>query len=949
MNAKHPSPRPFTTGDPRPHAPAALVALLLLAHPAAARAQKPAGGAPPAGTNAPDPAAPRTTAPDPSAAGAPAAEPLSAEDLVRQGNELRRAGQMRAAVGAFRTARSLAPRSYEIRVLLADTLRRIGEVERALPEYDAARSLDPARPEGYSGRGLILRARYDYEGAVAILEEGLKRVAQAARPDLLLVMAETRRRQGRLEEARRLFEEEMAARDRDAPARAGLAQVAEDRGDLDGAVKGWDDYLAIKADDDAAATRRQELRELRASIEALRGTAAREPGGAILAELGRLLAIAGDRRGAVQAYRDSLRAEPRGLQARRGLALALRDAGPEGAQEAAREFRAVLRSSPGDGVALYNLVAIARASGDPAAEGKAWRDLALSRPDDPFAQHGYQAFLEAQGPEVLARALRVLPESPVDRIDPGLLRLRALLLTSAGRREETAATLSALLIRDPTDPWSLEVANEILFLDPGLLQSIAGRLAPAPPVPGTVAPGGAGTAPDSAAADATLRAPEAERRILLARLTWWSGRGEEALVVLRQAVAAFPDSAIARSALGEGYQEIAHRPDLAIAELRKALEIDPSRPPAYVDLSLALLHASRTREAEEVARRCLKSAPGFVPALSVLGAALFDRGEFQGAADAYAEALVADPADNFGLARGQLPIALAALGRNLEARRVLRGSLPLFPELLYREAWAFARDSCRDRTFHGQDWTSWRTRFQGTLRSDQDAYRAIARMLGSLEDPYTRLRDPEETGAVFLSRHGAAIRTDALGRVLGPSQSVVVGETPDGLGYIRLSNFTDPEVVARVREALVSLRLKEGIVLDLRGNGGGLSRRADEIGDLLVGPGKEAGVDESSTGPVAQITGGDGAVTGSPLTVLVDGQTGSAAERLARTLSNTGRAALVGDTTFGKGRAQVSRVLPGGTTVLVSVSEMLGPDGQPLQGRGLRPKQRDPRDKLRGP
>jgi carboxyl-terminal processing protease len=71
--------------------------------------------------------------------------------------------------------------------------------------------------------------------------------------------------------------------------------------------------------------------------------------------------------------------------------------------------------------------------------------------------------------------------------------------------------------------------------------------------------------------------------------------------------------------------------------------------------------------------------------------------------------------------------------------------------------------------------------------------------------------------------------------------------------------------------------------------------------------------------------------------VLVDGQTGSAAERLARTLSATGRASLSGDATFGKGKAQVSHVLPGGTTVLVSISEMLGPDGKPLQGRGLQP------------
>ncbi|MEK7282832.1 MAG: S41 family peptidase, partial [Acidobacteriota bacterium] len=188
-----------------------------------------------------------------------------------------------------------------------------------------------------------------------------------------------------------------------------------------------------------------------------------------------------------------------------------------------------------------------------------------------------------------------------------------------------------------------------------------------------------------------------------------------------------------------------------------------------------------------------------------------------------------------------------------------------------------------------------------------------------------------------LARRGSSSATDALGRAAIHGRTVVTGELPGGLGYIRLGNFTDPGVVAEVRAALEKMRRMEGIVLDLRGNTGGLGRSADAIGDLLVGPGKDAGVDVGPSGEMPQVTGGEGALTDSPLVVLVDGQTGSAAERLARTLENTGRATLSGQTTFGKGRAQVSRVLPGGTTVLVSASEMLGPDRRPIQGKGLQP------------
>jgi len=860
----------------------------------------------------------------------PAPGTSSVAALVKQGNEARRAGQMRVAIASFRKARDLAPHTYEIRILLADTLRRAGQWDRSLPEYEAARRIDPSRPEGYSGTALISRLRYDYDGAAAVLLEGLGKVAPGSRPDLLLVLAESRRRQSRLPDAQRLFEEILKARPQEAPARAGLARVAEDRGDLAGAIRGWDAYLEIKTEDEAAELRRQELRELRASIEALRETAGRAASAGVLAELGRLQSVAGDAKGAVESYRRALRVDAEHVEARRGLALALLDTGPEGVTEAAREFRRLLKRIPGDGVALYNLVALAAAAGDASAEESAWGALVAARPDDLFALRGDLAFLERQGPEALARALDRGPAGGRESAAPALLRRRALLLATAGRFPEATDALFRLLVPDPTDPWSLEIANEILFMDPPILRALADRLSrDLAPATETMGPSAGPSAPGAAA-----------RQVLRARLTWWAGRGEEALVILRQAVAAHPDAAVARSALGEAYQEIAHAQDLALVELERAAEIDPSRPAAGVDLALALLRAGRSKQAAAAARRCLERSPDLAPAQSVLGAALADQGDFEGAASAYAAALSADPADNFGLARGQLPVALAALGRNVEARRALRGPLPPLPEMLYREAWAFARDSCRDRGFNGQDWLAWRTRYRRKLGTEDDAYRAITEMLASLGDPYTRLRDPEETASLFLARRGASVLTDPLGRVSPPSKTVITGDLPGGLGYIRLSNFTDPNVVAELRAALETMRQKEGIVLDLRGNSGGLTRSADEIGNLLVGPGRDAGVDDSAAGPITQVTGGEGALTDSPLTVLVDGQTGSAAERLARTLSSTGRGSLAGDPTFGKGRAQVSRVLPGGTTVLVSISEMLGPDGRPIQGNGLQPARR---------
>ena len=869
---------------------------------------------------APD-AVPTVSATGETARAAPAA---TVEELVRDGNEARKAGRVRDAIVAYRRARDLSPGTYEIRILLADTLRRSGDADRALPEYDAARSIDAARAEGYTGRALILRARYDADGAAAILLEGLQRVAPASRADLRLVLAETRRRQGRLDESARLFEENLAARPGDAPTRAGLARIAEERGDIDATLRAWDRFLEAKPDDETALLRRQEWRELRASIDALRDASSRTASPRVLDELGRLLAVAGDAPAAAAVWRRALRMDADDADALRGLALAVRDAGPRGAEEAERAWRRVLKKHPRDGRSLYGLLGIARASDDPRREEEAWRSIVHARPDDLYALKGWIACLDRRGPDAVAAAADAEREPDPKTPIPAFLRRRVLLLSAAGRADETAEALDRLLLPDPTDPWSLEVANDVLFLDPGALKRVADRALKE-------------DAPDAAGAPAD----PAARHVLLARLTWWSGRAEESLILLRRTVAAFPASAVARSALAEAYLEIGHRPDLAIAETSRAVALDPSRVAAHVDRALALLRVDRPGDAAAAAREGLARDPESAPALSVLGAALSDAGDFEGAIGAFTAALASDPADNFGLARGRLPVALAAVGRNVEARRALRGDMPAIPEMLYREAWAFARDVSVDRGFHGQAWASWRSRYRGALRTEDDAYRAIAVMLESLGDAYTRLRDPEETAAMFLSRRGAGAATDVLGRVAPSSGTVTTGDLPGGLGYIRLSNFTDPRVVAEVRAALEAMREKEGIVLDLRGNRGGMARAADAVGDLLVGPGKEAGVDATADGPVAQITGGEGAVTDAPLTVLVDGQTGSAAERLARALAGTGRATLAGDTTFGKGRAQMSRVLPGGATVLVSSSEMLGPDGRPLQGRdGSSPRRR---------
>ena len=831
--------------------------------------------------------------------------------LVAQGTAARRRGQLEMAIKLYSVACQLAPERYEVHIMLADTLRRTGRVEDARQRYDEAIDLDPSRPAAYVGQVLIRWAGFNYTTALSIGQEALERVADDSRAAILANLAETQRRRERIKESSDLFEQAVEADPDLALAHAGLGRLAEERGDLDAALGHWEHYVRLRPGDQSASLRRQELLDLRGALSTLAHAIENAPRPDLLVELGRLRAVAGDAAGAAAAYRRALASDPVRVDARRGLALAWRDMGDYGG--AMLEFRRVLERRPEDAISLYNLVALADAAKNDAALEKAWTELLDTRPDDLFAARAFAQFLRRVGDDALQRAIAHFD----GRSSHGDRRLRAILLATAGRWAEATNHLYQALLADPSDPRTLQTAVEILNLHPPVLQDLAARAA-------TQAGNGA-TAADL---------------LLMARLNGLGGQWSGMLELARRAANADPAAGAPRSLLAEARQKA--RGDLkgALLAMRRAVALDPQRLVAHVDLALTLLGAGHPDQAEEAARAGLQRVPGAAELHSVLGGALAEQGDLEGAAQAYAAALALDPADSLGLSRGQYPLVLAALGRNVEARHALAGSIPPIPELLYHEAWMFVRDSNIDPTFNGQDWVAWRDRYLGELFTPEDAYQAISTMLSSLGDRYTRLRGLDETAALYLTRHGQGAAIDHLGRKRAHSRTVVARDLADGRGYIQLNNLTDPRAVEEIRKALGQMVGKEEIILDLRGNTGGLARSADAIGDLFVGPGVEAGVDDEGGKRRTRMTGGEGALTRSRVTVLVDEQTASAAERLAMTLEETGRGRIVGEPTQGKGRFQAARVLPGGVTVLVSKGQTLDRQGRPLQDRGLSPRER---------
>lgn len=161
------------------------------------------------------------------------------------------------------------------------------------------------------------------------------------------------------------------------------------------------------------------------------------------------------------------------------------------------------------------------------------------------------------------------------------------------------------------------------------------------------------------------------------------------------------------------------------------------------------------------------------------------------------------------------------------------------------------------------------------------------------------------------------------------------GMISDRTGYLALNSFTKT-AHANVRKALLNLTDSlgaENVVIDLRGNGGGLLREAIAIVNLFVGKGQEV-VSTKGKRPdwnKSYKTRGSALRPNLPLAILVDGKSASASEIVAGTLQDLDRAVVVGEESFGKGLVQQTKKLAYGTRMKVTVAKYYTPSGRCVQ------------------
>ncbi|NWF30146.1 PDZ domain-containing protein [Streptomyces sp. PKU-EA00015] len=201
-------------------------------------------------------------------------------------------------------------------------------------------------------------------------------------------------------------------------------------------------------------------------------------------------------------------------------------------------------------------------------------------------------------------------------------------------------------------------------------------------------------------------------------------------------------------------------------------------------------------------------------------------------------------------------------------------------------------------------------------------------------DVVALLRGADGTDVVLGLERDGRRWTETLTRTLLTTESVTVRHLGEDAVMIKVSSFTKGSG-ARVREAVRRAPEGAGVVLDLRGNPGGLVSEAVTAASAFLDGGLVATYDLRGEQQALYADGGGD--TRRPLVALVDAGTMSAAELVTGALKDRGRAITVGSRTFGKGSVQMPSRLPDGSVAELTVGHYRTPSGDSVDGEGITP------------
>ena len=209
----------------------------------------------------------------------------------------------------------------------------------------------------------------------------------------------------------------------------------------------------------------------------------------------------------------------------------------------------------------------------------------------------------------------------------------------------------------------------------------------------------------------------------------------------------------------------------------------------------------------------------------------------------------------------------------------------------------------------------------------------------SLAEAIIKIRGPKGTSVRLLVLHEGENEPEEIAviraRVELPS---VRFEMEGDIAYINITQFserTDDELSSVLDD--LDENTTKAIILDLRGNPGGLLETVIDVASRFISEGIVVEI-MNNQGKVATLTVNTNMpTTDLPMVVLVDKTSASGSEVLAGALQDHNRAIVAGNTTYGKGSVNILRRLDDGSGLYITTARRLTPNGRIIEGQGIEP------------
>jgi carboxyl-terminal processing protease len=208
----------------------------------------------------------------------------------------------------------------------------------------------------------------------------------------------------------------------------------------------------------------------------------------------------------------------------------------------------------------------------------------------------------------------------------------------------------------------------------------------------------------------------------------------------------------------------------------------------------------------------------------------------------------------------------------------------------------------------------------------------------ALEEAVSLIRGPQGTKVVLgiQRRRWKEARDFEIVRAKIDIKSLNAKIVDGNIAYIKLNTFENMKAAREFEGALRKHKDADGLIIDLRGNGGGLLQNAIEIGSMFIDRGIIVQTVDRE-GRREQIESAGRVLWRKPAVVLINEASASASEILAGALRDNNAATLVGTKTFGKASVQNVRRLGDGSALLITIAKYLTPSGEDINKKGIEP------------